>query len=129
MDETEKIRFKLLNKLVKYKLIVLPSGCWVKEGTSIKRYSSIIFCGERFQLHILSAILFNNHKTELLVCHKCDIEGCCNPNHLYSGTNQDNANDRKYRVKNNIQKGEVINRIEIPNKEFELEFLPNKIIN
>ena len=129
LTETEKTRFKLLNKLVKYKLIVLLSGCWIKEGTNISKYSTVIFCGEVYRLHVLSAILFNNHDTELHSLHKCDIEACCNPSHLYSGTNHDNAKDRKFRKENGIQKGEVINRIEISDEKFELDFLPDEKIN
>lgn len=31
------------------------------------------------------------------VCHSCDNPACCNPLHLYLGTNQDNVNDKMKR--------------------------------
>lgn len=30
----------------------------------------------------------------LFVCHECDVPACCNPNHLYAGTYQDNIDDK-----------------------------------
>lgn len=33
----------------------------------------------------------------LIICHKCDVPACINPNHLYAGTYADNARDRDER--------------------------------
>ena len=30
----------------------------------------------------------------MVICHKCDNPPCCNPNHLFMGTVQDNVRDR-----------------------------------
>ena len=41
-----------------------------------------------------------------LVLHQCDNPKCCNPMHLYAGTNQDNSNDKIQRNRTNYQHGE-----------------------
>lgn len=36
----------------------------------------------------------HNGTPTLHVLHKCDVKSCCNPNHLFIGTNNDNMKDR-----------------------------------
>lgn len=31
--------------------------------------------------------------SNIFVCHHCDVRSCCNPDHLFLGTNLDNVND------------------------------------
>jgi hypothetical protein len=40
------------------------------------------------------------------VLHHCDNRSCCNPDHLYLGSDADNARDRKRRGRNRHQTGE-----------------------
>ena len=49
--------------------------------------------GKDVLTHRLSMILENINIDGLSVCHKCDNPLCCNPNHLFVGTHQDNMND------------------------------------
>ena len=39
-----------------------------------------------------------------MILHKCDNKACCNPKHLYCGNGLDNANDRDFRKRGNIEK-------------------------
>lgn len=41
----------------------------------------------------------------LMVCHTCDNVKCCNPNHLYVGTQKDNMKDRTERGRASSRKG------------------------
>lgn len=59
--------------------------------------------------HRLAYYLSNNKKqNSLLVCHKCDNPKCCNPNHLFIGTQKDNRIDcvKKGRMVQNCKHGE-----------------------
>lgn len=43
---------------------------------------------------------------DLIVCHKCDVRCCVNPDHLFVGTYSDNANDMHAKGRNNTPRGE-----------------------
>lgn len=47
---------------------------------------------------------FGPFEESLKVCHKCDNGECCNPNHFFLGTQQDNLEDAR-------QKGRFIHKI------------------
>lgn len=50
--------------------------------------------GVLLKSHRVAYALFNGFIDDnLLVCHKCDNPSCCNPEHLFLGTSQDNIQD------------------------------------
>jgi hypothetical protein len=66
-----------------------PCRVW---GGRPERYGTIDVRGKRRRVHraVYEAMC---GKTDLLVCHHCDRPGCCEPTHLWAGTNSQNVRD------------------------------------
>ena len=73
------------------------NGCWVSRYSKSK--DGYVYFGRggdglETKAHRWSYILsFGPIEENKLICHNCDNPSCINPNHLYMGTHQDNAND------------------------------------
>lgn len=73
-----------------------PSGCWIWTGCVDKwGYGDISYLGKHVQAHRLSWRLLRGEPTGFHVLHKCNTPPCCNPDHLYLGTDADNTEDKR----------------------------------
>jgi hypothetical protein len=72
-------------------------GCWVYQGWCHKpprEYGHMYYRGEQWRTHQLSYFLYKGTIPKgKVVCHTCDNQKCCNPNHLWLGTQYENLID------------------------------------
>lgn len=87
-----------------YEKIIIQDGCWGwKASINHRGYGAIRFKNKKMNAHRASWIIHTGiDPKEKNVCHKCDNRLCCNPDHLFLGTHQDNMDDM-------LQKGRRVN--------------------
>lgn len=76
------------------------SGCWLWmgsiAGTGYGQMSRNRALGP-ITTHRVAYELYRGPVGDKHVLHHCDVRSCCNPDHLYLGTNAENARDRMER--------------------------------
>jgi hypothetical protein len=85
----------LLNKILP-NIKMTFSGCWEWEGTKqAQGYDRYKIKGRKYSVHRAVYQIVNGVQltSKIFVCHSCDNPSCCNPDHLWLGTPQDNVSD------------------------------------
>ena len=75
-----------------------PDECWEWQGKRDAKngYGGLHWMGKTMRAHrVALSLVDGDWDNRLLVCHSCDNPRCCNPAHLWRGTNKDNMLDKK----------------------------------
>lgn len=85
---------------VKERIEIDANGCWLYTWATVqgKGYGTLSVHGKRRDVHrALWEELHGELQPHEHVLHKCDVRRCCNPDHLYVGTHDQNMVDMKVR--------------------------------
>lgn len=84
-----------------------PDECWNWMAGTRDGYGDIRIQHKTVASHrIAYQLTHGDIPDDLHVLHHCDNRRCCNPRHLYLGTNLDNVHDRVMRGRNGDVRGE-----------------------
>lgn len=103
------IRGTVEERLLKMIEIDPITGCWIwsRDCTDFG-YGQMSVDGHPRLVHQVSYETFIGPRVvDMLVLHRCDNPPCCNPEHLYLGTAQDNMNDMVARGRDRKARGEA----------------------
>jgi len=83
------------------------SGCWLWLLTGPNGYGYFRYKKTQRFAHRASWEIHNGKIPDgKLICHKCDVRSCVNPNHLFLGTHLDNNRDMMIKKRHKILKKE-----------------------
>jgi len=100
-----------VDKAFNERYTIAPNGCW--EWTSYKSkkgYGTIFTVDGTILAHRYSWEKVNGPIPKgLFACHRCDNPSCCNPDHIFIGTQMENIQDCVAKGRRNTRKGTAVN--------------------
>lgn len=101
-------KFQNIDYLKSRIVIDKKTGCWNWQGSKGRQGYGVKRIGDRLiKTHrLFYELLVGKIKKNKKVCHKCDNPSCCNPEHLFIGTQRKNMQDMMKKNRSNFHRGE-----------------------
>jgi hypothetical protein len=93
----EQVLKQMAQNKIKRNCLINPNGCWIwqryldKDGYGITRFDGKLYRVSRLSLWAFKNVVLS-HKYSL---HSCNNRACGNPEHLRTGSQRNNMEDRK----------------------------------
>ncbi len=81
--------------LIKSRSDIVSNGCWLwKMGKDKDGYGKVTIDYKCYRSHRVAFECVNGKiQAGAMACHKCDNPSCCNPDHIFLGTQMENITD------------------------------------
>ncbi len=97
----------ILNRFRSRMSVGTMADCWPWKRPAAAGYGTFLANGKTHSAHRFAWMLaFGPIPEGMRVCHRCDNPPCCNPSHLFLGTQADNMHDRDAKGRTVIRRGE-----------------------
>lgn len=95
------------------KIEIDKNGCWIFTGMLLSGgYGGIWKKGRNVPAHRESYRIFCGELVEdEVVCHKCDVRRCVNPEHFFKGTRADNNRDMREKKRHRFGEASPLSKV------------------
>lgn len=94
-----------------------PDECWEWTAYRLDKGYGVFHADKVVRAHVFAYEVTVGSRRDLCVLHTCDNPPCCNPGHLWLGTNQDNVDDKMSKGRHNCGRGDGCGRSKLSSVE------------